>query len=207
MQLALEIFGYAASAILVSSLMMSNLFRLRVLNLIGCVLFGAYGGLIQAWPVLVINGFCVILNAFYLLRFLRDIDYFDLSPANTVGPEFLEKFFLFHEKDIRRFAPDVTLESLRADDTRLLFRNMLPVGVFSFRKTGEVADISIDYVIAEYRDFKSGRYLFEFQRMYFKQLGIKQFRTRAVQRQTIRYLMKNGFYASSDDPELYVKDL
>ena len=77
--------GYAASLIILVSLLMTNVFRLRVINGIGSVLFGAYGWLIGSWPVCVINLVIAGIDGWYLLQTLTSGAFFDLAPASSVA--------------------------------------------------------------------------------------------------------------------------
>lgn len=63
-----DILGYAASIMIAISLTMKNIVKLRVLNLIGCILFTAYGLMINAWPVAVTNGFIACVNVYFLVK-------------------------------------------------------------------------------------------------------------------------------------------
>ncbi len=47
----LEVFGYLASLVTVSSLMMSNIWRLRWLNLVGALALMVYSWALGAWPL------------------------------------------------------------------------------------------------------------------------------------------------------------
>ena len=152
-----ELIGYAASLIILVSLLMTNVFRLRLINGVGSVLFAAYGWLIGSWPVCLINLVIAGIDAWYLLEILTSSAYFELAPASSVGPEYLKRIFLFHERELQKYAPGLTLEDLQEACTCLIFRNMLPVGVFSIRQEGEYAHIIIDFLISEYPDFKAGR--------------------------------------------------
>ena len=185
--------GYAASLIILVSLLMTNVFRLRLINGIGSVLFAAYGWLIGSWPVCVINAVIAGIDGWYLLQSLRVSAYFDLAPAASVGVEYLRRFFLFHERELMKYAPGLTLEDLQSACTCLIFRNMLPVGVFSYRQNGPEAEIVIDFMIPEYRDFKAGLYLYRTKRMYFKEKGIKRFHAVARHPSQPKYYQKNGF--------------
>ena len=190
--------GYASSLIILVSLLMTNVFRLRLINGIGSVLFGAYGWLIGSWPVCVINLVIAGIDGWYLLQTLGSSAFFDLAPAASVGAEYLRRFFLFHERELEKYAPGLTLEDLQNACTCLIFRNMLPVGVFSYRQNGAAADIVIDFMIPEYRDFKAGRYLYRTKRMFFKEKGIKRFRAVARHPSQPKYYLKNGFTRDPD---------
>jgi hypothetical protein len=66
-----ELTGYAASVLVAASLMMSNIVRLRVLNMLGALTFVVYGALIEAWPVAFMNTFIVGINIWYLVQMRR----------------------------------------------------------------------------------------------------------------------------------------
>ena len=186
--------GYAASLIILVSLLMTNVFRLRVINLIGSLAFSLYGWLIGAWPVCVINAVITGIDGWYLLQSLRVSAIFELSQVgNCSGAEYLRRFFLFHERELMKYAPGLTIEDLQAAETYLIFLNMLPVGVFSFRQSGAEADIVLDYMIPEYRDFKAGRFVYRTKRMFFKEKGIKRFHAVARHPSHPKYYLKNGF--------------
>lgn len=185
--------GYAASLIILVSLLMTNVFRLRLINGIGSLLFSAYGWLIGSWPVCLINLVIVGIDGWYLLQTMRISAFFDLAPASNVGTEYLKRFFLFHERELLKFAPGLTLENLQDACTCLIFRNLLPVGLFSYRQNGPEADIAIDFMIPEYRDFKAGQYLYRTKRMFFKEKGIKRFHAVARHPSQPKYYLRNGF--------------
>lgn len=185
--------GYAASLIILVSLLMTNVFRFRLINGIGSVLFGTYGWWIGSWPVCAINLVIAGIDGWYLLQTMRISAFFDLAPATSVGTEYLKRFFLFHERELMSYAPGLTLEDLQEACTCLIFRNLLPVGVFSYRRLGPEADILIDFMIPEYRDFKAGRYLYRTKRMFFKEQGLKRFHAVAKHPSQPKYFLRNGF--------------
>ena len=85
---------------------------------------------------------------------------------------------------------------------------MLPVGFFSMRVEGENARVVADYVVAEYRDFKTGEFLYRIKRMYFKQMGVKRFLADRGGKAHQQYLRRNGFKSDeSSGQNLFVKEL
>lgn len=65
-----EIIGYGASLITLASMAMSNVYKLRIINNIGCTVFVIYGLLIQSYPVVFLNAviFCINLYQIYKLK-------------------------------------------------------------------------------------------------------------------------------------------
>lgn len=202
-----ELIGYAASLIILVSLLMTNVFRLRLINLVGSLFFSLYGWLIGSWPVCLINAVIAGIDAWYLLQSLRVSAFFDLAPAASMGPEYLKRFFLFHERELKNYAPGLTLEELLDACTCIIFRNMLPVGLFSVRQQGPDAQIVIDFMIPEYRDFKAGRFLYRTKRMFFKEQGIKRFHAVARHPSQPNYYLRNGFVREEGVPGGYINEL
>ncbi|MCA1895522.1 hypothetical protein [Shewanella putrefaciens] len=65
--------GYLASVVVAISLMMSNIKKLRWWNLIGAALFVAYGVVIDAYPVALVNFFIVLIDIYYLVKLYREV--------------------------------------------------------------------------------------------------------------------------------------
>lgn len=207
LQIITEGFGYIASLIILVSLLTTNVFRLRLINAIGSVGLAVYGGLIGSWPVCAINVVIAAIDLWYLIQALSVSAFFDLEPASCIGDAYFRRFFLYHEKDLRRFTPGLTFEELLETKRFILFRNLLPVGLFAYRQENDEARIVVDFMIPEYRDFKAGRFLYAIQRLYFKEQGIKHFAAVADQPSQIKYLLKNGFTRESPDDTRYLLEL
>lgn len=191
-----ELVGYLASVLIVVSLLMSSVHRLRVINLIGAVVFTAYGVLIGSIPVVLTNGAIVLIDLYYLARMARDRahgDYFEVVAVPTDSP-LLARFLAFHHDDARRFQPE--FEGLR-DDHRawMVLRNAMAVGVVLARLDGEVATIDLDYVAPAHRDQRAGSRFYTTPGL-FRAHGVTQLRSVATVEAQRRYLEAMGFTAT-----------
>ena len=65
--IVIETIGYLAPAFLVLSFLFKDMFKLRLINSIGCGFFIIYGFLISAYPVVIANVIIVGINLHYLL--------------------------------------------------------------------------------------------------------------------------------------------
>ena len=68
-----EIVGYIAMTFLVFSFIPKQIVRIRVINLIGCLFFVAYGIMLQAWPVAISNGFVAIIQVYHLINLKKEV--------------------------------------------------------------------------------------------------------------------------------------
>lgn len=192
-QLVLEIVGYAASVLVAISLMMSSILRLRIINLVGSMAFVVYGALIGAYPVAVVNLLIVFINLYYLRQMLGSREYFKLLRVRP-DAEYLRAFLDFHADEIQRFLPGFRY----APDQRLLvffvLRDMVPAGLFIGERRGDGAlRVMLDFVIPQYRDFKTGRYLFRDQAHFFRAHGISEIVSAPGNPTHTRYLRRMGF--------------
>ncbi|MFV0564650.1 MAG: uroporphyrinogen decarboxylase [Flavobacteriaceae bacterium] len=65
----IEWVGYAAMVVLLASFIMKNVVKLRIVNTIGCVLFVAYGLLLNvSWPIVISNAAIICVNLYYLVK-------------------------------------------------------------------------------------------------------------------------------------------
>ena len=63
-----DIIGYVAGFIVMVSLMMGNMRKLRWLNTGGAILFVGYSYVIAAWPVFVMNALIIGFNLWHLYK-------------------------------------------------------------------------------------------------------------------------------------------
>jgi hypothetical protein len=75
----------------------------------------------------------------------------------------------------------------------LILRDMTPAGVFIGKQVGDVLHIRLDYVIPGYRDFKSGRFVYEESAHLFQEKGIKTLQSAAGSPVHEKYLQRVGF--------------
>lgn len=68
MNIYLEIFGYIGTALVLLSMMMTSVERLRLLNAAGSVVTGLYAALSGTWPVVLLNVGMLVINAYHLVR-------------------------------------------------------------------------------------------------------------------------------------------
>ena len=155
-----EIIGYLASAVIVTSLTMTSVLKLRIIGLIGAFSFGLYGVLIGAVPVIITNAVIMVVHAFYLREMLGIKEYFRLLEVNA-NSAYLRYFIDFYEDEIGKRLPGFVLRDSPTHVRIFILRNTVPAGLLiaDCRPDGSMI-IDLDFVRPEYRDFKIARYLF-----------------------------------------------
>jgi hypothetical protein len=203
-----EIIGYAGSVLIAVSLTMKNFFMLRKINLIGALTFAAYGLLLPAYPVLVLNIFIIIVDVYYLAGMYMKKDAFNLMPVLDPGHPYLNKFLDFYRNDIKKFSPDFEWSKIEGANCYFILRNLVPVGIFIYKEEStNVADILLDYAIPDYRDLKNAEYLYFAQSKFLKEKGIKYLTTEGSIKKHRKYLQKVGFKQDSNKENIFKKTL
>ncbi len=193
----LDLFGYAASAVIAVSLMMTSLFRLRVLNLGGSVAFVVYAVLIEAWPVAGLNVFISGINVIFLVKLLRRQDTFSLLEVDG-DSAYLRRFLDFYAADIRRLVPGFRYLPQENQIRVFVLRDMVPAGLLIGRMTESALDVDLDYATPRFRDLKIGRYLYGPGAGFFTSKGVRRFVTDPGVAVHNRYLARIGYTPVGD---------
>ncbi len=196
-----ELVGYLASALVVLSLTMTSVVRLRTISLVGSSTFVVYGVLIESIPIILTNAAIAVINVVFLARELNPTSSRgrDLG-ASRIRPDspFLLDFVEFHLDDIRSFQPEFEMPA--GDDVvaLMLTRDGLPAGLLVGRRDGERLAIDLDYVLRAYRDSRIGRWLFGTGSGVFRSLGVTELTADARTDAHIGYLERVGFTRAGD---------
>jgi hypothetical protein len=75
-----------------------------------------------------------------------------------------------------------------------VLRDMVPAGLFIGEMRGDGAlRVVMDFVIPQFRDFKTGRYLFSDQAAFFRELGVSEILSEPGSKEHTDYLRRMGF--------------
>lgn len=186
-----ELVGYLASALVVASLAMTSVVRLRTISLAGSLTFVVYGMLIGSIPIIVTNASIAALNVWFLSRELGGRRDLGAVVVPTDSP-FLLDFLTHHAADIARFQPEYD-PSASHDFALVLTRDGLPAGVLLGDRDGDRLDIALDYVLKPYRDSRLGSWLYAGGAGVFRSAGIAELTSAAGRETHPGYLVRVGF--------------
>lgn len=204
----LEWVGYIASLIVLVSLLMSSVKKLRLINLVGASLFGAYGFLIGSLPTGFMNLGIVMIDIFFLSRMYMSKDFFRVIQIEN-DTDYLHHFLDFYKEDIERYQDVSRIDFEKAAVKLYLLRNMNPAGIFVCHEFDKkTLEITLDYVIPMFRDLKNGQFIFEGQKLYFLGKGYNRFVVFSEKAKHIKYLKKMGFTETKLKTKIgYVKSI
>ena len=68
MNIYLEIFGYIGTALIILSMMMKSINKLRLLNISGSVISVIYAVFSDTWPTVLLNACLIAINTYHLIK-------------------------------------------------------------------------------------------------------------------------------------------
>ena len=158
-QLLIEIFGYIGSFLVVFSMLMSSVVKLRVINTIGSVVSGIYALICGAYPLVLMNTCLIVINVYNLYKLLKTEQEYDLVEGKA-DDTFLTYFLERYLQDIRSYFPEFAGSEV-CDKAYVVCCNGNPAGVLLGNEaTTGVIDVVLDYSIPTYRDCSVGNYLY-----------------------------------------------
>jgi hypothetical protein len=197
-----ELVGYAASALVVASLAMTSVVRLRAISLVGSITFVVYGALIGSVPIIATNVAIAALNVWFLRAELGGKRHLGAIEVAADAP-FLVDFLRYHLDDIHRFQP--TFQPPTADDdviALLLMRDGLPAGALLGELDGEELKVRLDYVTKQYRDSQLSTWLYGKGSGVLRRLGVATVSSEPGTEPHRTYLARSGFAKVGDRYQL-----
>ncbi len=192
MNIYLEIFGYCGTALVLFSMMMTSVVKLRWFNSAGSLISMIYAYFNNTWPVVLLNLGLLLINIVQLVRLYRVKVNFDCVSIGADDGS-LDHFLKFYDKDIKQFFPEFQKETA-GQTVYMVYRNADPVGVLMGVQTGDQLVVTLDYTTPQYRDCSVATYLFG----KLKELGVNTLTTQSNTKAHIAYLQKMGFEEKED---------
>lgn len=155
----IELVGYLGSALVVASMLMSSVVKLRVINTIGSGIFAVYALIIHSYPTALMNVCLVGINVYNLIKLNQKDKSYDL--VECASDDGLLRYLLDHyESDIRLYFPGFSPDS-PADRAYLVCCHGEPAGVLLGTDQGQgTLRVLLDYSTPTYRDCSIGAYLY-----------------------------------------------
>lgn len=189
----IEIVGYIGSFLVLVSFLMTSVFKLRVVNSIGSVIFMIYALIIKSYPTAIMNFCLVLINIHFLWKMSHTEKTYDLVETN-INDKFYQYFLDNHKEDILKFFPNQSFDFDVNDKVYMVCYNSNPLGLTIGKQKGDTLDLLLDYSIPEYRDFSIGKFLFE----KLAQQGIKKVTYSGETEHHLNYLNKLDFVKKDD---------
>jgi len=152
-----EVIGYAGSALVLVSLLMTSIVKLRVINAVGCIIFSIYAFAIHSIPTAIMNVALFGIDVFFLVKMLSakaNFTYVRTTADDPLVKHFCQQF----SADIIRYFDTADISA--ADHVLVIFDNETVAGVLAGISQGDCLKLIIEYTTQQYRDCKVGPFLY-----------------------------------------------
>ena len=198
-ELILELIGYLGSLLVIVSMLMTSVVKLRIINTIGSVIFCGYALAIHSYPTAAMQVCLIIINIINLHK-LNNTKKEYAAVASKADDGFLAHFLFTNSNDIKKFFPDFSSPAA-SDKIFLITCEQVPAGVFIAQDDGNGSlTVKLDYTTPAYRDCSAGKFFYA----HLKKLGIKKISAKTKIPAHEKYLHKMGFIQKDN---FFVKEL
>ena len=150
MNIYLEIFGYIGTALVIVSMMMTSVVKLRVINMCGGLISLIYSIFVNAWPVVVLNACLICINFVQTVRQLTKREDATLVPVGENDPT-AKHLLNVWKTDFEKCNPDRNLEEIRDGKTHILYVGEEAIGFFIGEKNNKESGVSVLYLTPSHR--------------------------------------------------------
>ncbi len=156
-----EWIGYGASALILISMMMASVLKLRVINLLGSILFVAYGIIIQAYPVVFMNGCIAVVNVWYIVHIRNEGHKAWHVLEVCSGQAFIQAFFKKNKKALRMQLPAFTPGEVQFGACWVLIKGMRIAGIFCGKYEGDhTLMVQADFISKDFQDLNMQGFMY-----------------------------------------------
>ena len=166
----IEIIGYIGSALVVVSMLMSSILRLRIINTIGSVISCTYALIVGAMPLALMNACLIVINLYNLYKLTKTKKPYDMVICDA-DDGMVQYLLSYYGDDIRKIFPDFDDAEISGKKAYMVLCEGNPAGMLIGKhvegralegdESSRFLDIDIDYAAPAYRDFTVADYLYK----------------------------------------------
>lgn len=195
-----EAFGYLGSILVVVSMLMTSVKRIRVMNSIGAGIFAIYALIIHSYPTALMNGTLVIINIYNLIQLARQDSHYDLIDGKK-EESFLQYILNYYKDDIKKYFPEFNANMADVNAAYIVCTDAVPAGILLGKiVNNDTMEVILDYSTPTYRDCSVGEYLYSKLPM----KGVQKLVYKGFEEKHTSYLQKMGFTSQNG---VFVKEL
>lgn len=196
----IEAFGYLGSLLVLVSMLMTSVVKLRIINTIGSVIFTIYAFIIKSYPTALMNFCLVLINLRFLWKMSRMDKEYEIVECDR--NDVLLRYLVDHYRsDISKIFPGIDLNLRQIDRAYVVLCQGKPVGItLGNAEDDDTLDLKLDYTIPEFRDFSIGSFLFD----YLKKKDVRKVVYKGPDENHLAYLNNQGFVKKGNS---YIKNL
>ena len=190
----IEIVGYVGSGLVLISMLMRSVLRLRIINLAGSVIFAVYALLIQSYPTAVMNICLAAINIYYLCKLSRPVRNFSVY-EDRADSAWVQWLLAHYREDLALSFPDFSPEQVPADArTFVVLEGSEAAGLLIGTPEDGGLSLTLDYATPVYRDCSVGTALYAA----LPEKGVRSLVWKKAPQAHVPYLRRMGFETAAD---------
>lgn len=193
MDIFIEIFGYFGTALVVISMMMTSVTKLRVINICGSIISATYAGIFNTWPIFVMNICLIVINTFHLVRSFLQKEQYSYVKTNYLDPT-IERYINYYKKDIKKFYSSFNTQNLNNRDIYLIYSKSDIIGFIIGKTESQTLYIDLCYARKKYRYMIFTKIALTS----LQKINIRVIKTNKQKTKFNKYLIKLGFKEQDD---------
>ena len=195
----IEAFGYLGSFLILVSMLMTSVVKLRIINTIGSIIFTIYALIIHSYPTALMNFALIIVNLYFLFKMTKTENHYRIVEVKS-DDLLLKEFLRYYENDIYNCFPGLKYDLNEINRCFIIMNEDKPVGFTLGICDKDSMELILDYTVQAYRDTSIGNFLFS----KLDQYGIKKVLYRGpLTPSHVEYLKNTGFRKTAD---YYIKE-
>ena len=157
--MTIELIGYLGSALVVVSMLMTSVMKLRIINTIGSIIFASYAFMIKSYPTAFMNIALVIINLINMRKLSTTSNSYSMVECKA-GESFVSGILDKYGKDIAQFFPGFT-GLTEGESAYVIMNDDQLAGITAGTVENGNLRISLDYSTPVYRDCSVGKFLLD----------------------------------------------
>ena len=195
----IEAVGYLGSLLVLVSMLMTSVVKLRIINMIGSIIFTIYALIIKSYPTAFMNFCLVLINLRFLWKLKRMGKEYEIVESDH-NDNLLIHLLNHYKADIDKCFPGLQYSLDKDDTVYVVLCEEKPVGFMLGYRDGDTLLLELDYSIPEYRDNTIGEFLYR----NIAKKGVKRAVYKGPADNHMPYLNHMGFVKTDEG---YVKEL
>ncbi len=146
-----EIFGYVGTGLVIVSMLMVSVVKLRVINICGSLISMIYAIVSGTYPIVLLNAALVLINLIQLIRMYRSKFKFSYVQTDTADRN-LSYFLFLYSDDIIKHFPDYNFRKDEEAEAHLVYCGNEVAGILVGHREGERLHLDLNYTPPGFRD-------------------------------------------------------
>ena len=183
----IELIGYLGSFLVIVSMLMTSVVKLRIINTTGSVIFAGYALCIHSYPTAAMQACLIIINIISLYRLFNTKKEYSAIKLNS-DDSYAKYFIQSNKTDIQKYFPNFS-QIDNGDSVYMICCGEAAAGLFVANDLDNELNVKLDYTTPAYRDCSVGKFLYA----YLAKNGISTLVAKSESAAHEKYLIKMGF--------------